>query len=200
VRARPDGVPPSMLAHRAIERQLARPKSCTSAIASCRSRRDTYELRTVRVIRAAPRAGNRHRPVVSVATAGLFGFGSAPIRVVVREQRASRVGASAEVAAAFEVVESEAVFEFAVVVFAAPADLRQPDEFSRWRVGGQVRQPVVGGFGSPGWPFGNQPALGWRAVGVWRVPRLAGRTRGAGIGRSSPQSGSQQPCGCRGAR
>ena len=33
----------------------------------------------------------------------------------------------AEVAAAFEVVQAEAVFEFAVVVLDAPADLGQPD-------------------------------------------------------------------------
>lgn len=39
------------------------------------------------------------------------------------------VAVPAEVAAAFEVVEPEAVFEFAVVVFDAPADLREPDQF-----------------------------------------------------------------------
>ena len=34
----------------------------------------------------------------------------------------------AEVAAAFEMVQTEAVFEFAVVVLDAPADLGQPDQ------------------------------------------------------------------------
>jgi hypothetical protein len=40
------------------------------------------------------------------------------------------VAVPAEIAAAFEVVQAEAVFEFAVVVFDAPADLRELDEFT----------------------------------------------------------------------
>ena len=44
----------------------------------------------------------------------------------------------AEPGAAFEVVEAEAGFEFAVVVFDAPADFRQAHEFVDGCVGGRV--------------------------------------------------------------
>ena len=47
----------------------------------------------------------------------------------------------AGVGASFEVVQAEAVFEFAVVVFDAPADLGQLHECGEWRVGGQGGQP-----------------------------------------------------------
>jgi hypothetical protein len=47
------------------------------------------------------------------------------------------VAVPAEVAAAFEVVDLETVFEFAVVVFDAPADLGQAHQ-SAWGVGGQA--------------------------------------------------------------
>nr|WP_233520224.1 hypothetical protein [Prauserella sp. PE36] len=42
----------------------------------------------------------------------------------------------AEVAAAFEVVQAEAVFELAEVVPDAPADLREPDRFPQRGVDG----------------------------------------------------------------
>ena len=50
----------------------------------------------------------------------------------------------AEPGAAFEVVETEDVFEFSVVVFDTPANLAQADEFGDGGVGGQGGQPVVG--------------------------------------------------------
>ena len=106
---------------------------------------------------------------------------------VVAQAGAERLGEADEgdvvvpagVAAAFEVVESEAVFEFAVVVFDAPADLGQADQVAQGGVGGQVGQPVVGGFRLAGWPFGQQPAFGQVPSGVRGMSRLAGRTRSA---------------------
>ena len=74
----------------------------------------------------------------------------------------------AGVAAAFEVVEAESVFEFAVVVLDPPADLGQSDQLLERGVGRQVRQPVVGGFGFVGWPFGDEPAFRQAAVDVSR--------------------------------
>jgi hypothetical protein len=68
------------------------------------------------------------------------------------------VAVPADEGAAFEVVESEAGLEFAVVVFDAPAQLRQSDETPIRRLGGQVRQPVPGGLRLTGRPFGDQPA------------------------------------------
>jgi hypothetical protein len=76
------------------------------------------------------------------------------------------VAVPAEVGAAFEVIQAEAVFEFSVVVFDAPADLGQPNQFPQRGVGRQVGQPVVGGDGFAGWPFGDQPARGEAVVGV----------------------------------
>ena len=78
------------------------------------------------------------------------------------------VAVPAGVAAAFEVVESESVFEFAVVVLDPPADLGESDQLWERGVGGQVRQPVVGGFGLIGRPFGDEPAFRQAAVGVTR--------------------------------
>jgi hypothetical protein len=48
------------------------------------------------------------------------------------------------------VVESESVFEFAVVVFDPPTDLGESDQLGQWGVGGQVgckysEFPSVGG-------------------------------------------------------
>jgi hypothetical protein len=63
-------------------------------------------------------------------------------------------------------VQSESVFEFAVVVFDPPADLGQPDQLVQGSVGGQVRQPVVGGFGFVGWPLGDKPAVREASVGT----------------------------------
>ena len=88
---------------------------------------------------------------------------------VVAQAGAERLGEADEgdvvvpagVAAAFEVVEPEAVFEFAVVVFDAPADLGQADQVAQGGVGGQVRQPVVGGFGLAG--VAIRPAASIRA-------------------------------------
>ncbi len=41
------------------------------------------------------------------------------------------VAVPADVAAAFEMVQSEPVFEFAVVVLDTPTDFREPDEVSQ---------------------------------------------------------------------
>jgi hypothetical protein len=40
--------------------------------------------------------------------------------------------------AAFVVVQAQAGFEFAVVVFDTPADLPQPDQILKWGVGGKL--------------------------------------------------------------
>lgn len=53
----------------------------------------------------------------------------------------------AEVAAAFEVVQSQAVFEFPVVVLDPLPDLRQAHQGPDWGVRVEGGQPVVGGFG-----------------------------------------------------
>ena len=66
----------------------------------------------------------------------------------------------AGVGAAFEVVEAEAGFEFWVVVFDAPADLGQADEFGQGNVVVEVGEPVVGGFGGVVGPLGEQPTGG----------------------------------------
>src|SRR3712207_8218181 len=50
----------------------------------------------------------------------------------------------AGVGAALEVVKTERVFELAVVLLDAPAQLGQLDESPDWGVCGQVGQPVVG--------------------------------------------------------
>jgi len=64
------------------------------------------------------------------------------------------------------VVEAEAVFQLAVVVFDPPADLREAGQVPLWCAFGQGGQPVVGGFGLAGGPFGQQPAGGQAPVGV----------------------------------
>jgi hypothetical protein len=56
----------------------------------------------------------------------------------------------AQPGAAFEVVEAESGFEFAVVAFDALTHFGQADEFGGGGVGGQGGQPVVGGFGGVG--------------------------------------------------
>jgi hypothetical protein len=48
------------------------------------------------------------------------------------------VAVPAGIAAAFEVVEPEAVFEFSVVVLDSPADLRESDKFPQGVSGGMV--------------------------------------------------------------
>ena len=45
----------------------------------------------------------------------------------------------AGVGPAFEVIETECVFEFSVVLLDAPAQLPEADQISQGRVGGQVR-------------------------------------------------------------
>jgi hypothetical protein len=73
------------------------------------------------------------------------------------------VAVPAEVGAAFEMIEAEAVFEFSVVVFDAPADLGQPNQSAT-------------GCGPLGWTAssrcyrGSPPEdLRWQAPGC-RVP------------------------------
>lgn len=63
----------------------------------------------------------------------------------------------AEPGSAFEVVQTEGVFEFAVVVFDAPADLRQPDEF------------FDGGVGAEGGDSSSR----WVRVRRWAIRRSA---------------------------
>jgi hypothetical protein len=85
----------------------------------------------------------------------------------------------AGVAAAFEVVQAEAVFELAVVVLDAPADLGQAYQVAQAGAGRQVGEPVVSGLGLAGWPFGDQPAFGQVPSGARGMSRLAGLTRSA---------------------
>ena len=89
----------------------------------------------------------------------------------------------AAVAAALEVVEAEGVFELAVVVLDAPAQLGQPDQLGERGVGGQGGEPVVGRRLGAGGPFGQQPAdrqLGrGRGRRAAQLAMLAGRTRSA---------------------
>lgn len=61
----------------------------------------------------------------------------------------------------------------------APAHLSRPRQIPQAGIGGQDGQPVVGGFGFTGWPFGDQAALGQAAVGGTGMSRLAGRTSNA---------------------
>lgn len=71
-------------------------------------------------------------------------------------------------------VQAQAVLEFAVVVFDAPADLGQTDQVGDRGVGRQVGQPVISRrFGACG-PFDQQPAVGQDPV----PPALFGRGRG----------------------
>jgi hypothetical protein len=67
--------------------------------------------------------------------------------------------------AAFEVVEAERVFELAVVLLDAPAQLRELDKLLQRRVGGEVADPVVGRGVRVGGRFGEQPADGQLAAG-----------------------------------
>jgi hypothetical protein len=72
------------------------------------------------------------------------------------------------------VVQAQAVFDFAVVVFDPPADLRHADQGFQSGVGGQVAEPVIAGFGGKnlvraGLPFGQEPAPNERDL----VPALA---------------------------
>lgn len=55
--------------------------------------------------------------------------------------------------AAFEVGESEAGFQFPVVVLDAPSHLREPDQGTDRGVDGEVGDPVVGWFNGPGGPY-----------------------------------------------
>src|SRR2546421_1576943 len=68
--------------------------------------------------------------------------------------------------AALEVVDTEAGFEFAVVVFDPPADLRQPDEGLQSGTGGEAGQPVLDRLRLARRPFSDQPFNGQAAVVV----------------------------------
>jgi hypothetical protein len=74
----------------------------------------------------------------------------------------------------FEVVQAQAVFEFAVVVLDAPADLGQTDQVGDGSVGRQVGQPVVSRCVGVGGPLDQQPAVGQDPVS----PALLGRGSG----------------------
>jgi hypothetical protein len=81
--------------------------------------------------------------------------------------RMLRAAVTVEETAAFEMVKIETVFEFAVIVFDAPVDLRRPDKVPQPGVGGAPwRQPVVGGFWLAEWPFESSRQSG-------RVPSVA---------------------------
>lgn len=67
--------------------------------------------------------------------------------------------------ASFIVVQAQAGFEFAVVVFDAPADLAESDQILQGGVGGQIRQPVLDRLGFIRRPLGDQPGLREHAVG-----------------------------------
>src|SRR5579872_4978196 len=69
-------------------------------------------------------------------------------------------------AAAFEVVEAERVFEFAVVVLDAPSQLREAHELLERRVSGEVGEPILDGLVAACGPFGEQPAFGQLAIGL----------------------------------
>src|SRR2546427_1579069 len=60
-------------------------------------------------------------------------------------------------ASAFEVIQSDFLFEFHVVAFDAPAQLRQPDELFRRRVGRQGGEPGLGGGRLAARPLDDQP-------------------------------------------
>jgi hypothetical protein len=88
--------------------------------------------------------------------------------------------------AAFEVVQAERALELAIVLFDAPAQLAEADQFHQRRGLGEVRQPVLDRLGLVGRPLGQQPTQGQfppaavgpggsLAAGV--IP--AGRTRNA---------------------
>lgn len=70
----------------------------------------------------------------------------------------------AEPMSTLEVVESQAVLEFAVVVFDPPPDLSQAHQLLDGGGLGQGRQPVIGGFVFSGGPFDQQPTLWGGAV------------------------------------
>jgi len=59
--------------------------------------------------------------------------------------------------ASFEVVESELVFEFEVVVFDAPAQFVESDEIVDVGGGRKRGEGVLGGCVFAGWPFDQQP-------------------------------------------
>ena len=63
----------------------------------------------------------------------------------------------AQVGAAFEVAQAEAVLELAVVLLDPPPDLRQADEFCDGLIGRQGGQPVIGGLIGFGWPSVSSP-------------------------------------------
>src|SRR3954447_12327087 len=84
----------------------------------------------------------------------------------VRDRDERDVVMPAAVGAALEVVQAERVFEFAVVVLDAPAELAEPNQLTQWRVGGQAGEPVVGRFFGAGGPFGQQPADGQFGLGI----------------------------------
>src|SRR3954452_19677602 len=77
-------------------------------------------------VRAAARTGSGCRPESRApAFEGEEGVGDRDERDVVMP---------AAVGAAFEVIEAERVFEFAVVVLDAPAELAEPDQLGQGRV------------------------------------------------------------------
>ncbi len=92
---------------------------------------------------------------------------------------------------AFEVVQAQAVFEFAVIVLDAPADLGQTDQVGDRCVGGQVGQPVIGRRVGVGGPFDQEPAVGQDPV----PPALFGR--GGGFDRTlDGLAGRAEAYGC----
>src|SRR5690349_437445 len=60
---------------------------------------------------------------------------------------------------ALEMVESQFLLEFLEVALDSPAQLGQPDQLLERRGGGEVGQPVLGGFGGALRPLDEQPLL-----------------------------------------
>ena len=83
------------------------------------------------------------------------------------------------VGAAFEVSEAETCLQFAVVVFDAPPDFGQADEFFQRGRPWQGREPVIGRRWSPGGHSASSHSTGREPSSPRGRSRFAGRTRRA---------------------
>src|SRR5438046_1965201 len=83
----------------------------------------------------------------------------------VRDRDERDVVVPAAVGAAFEVIETERVFELAIVVLDPPAQLREPNELLERRVRGEIGEPVLGRLGCLRRPFAEQP-VDWQLLAV----------------------------------
>jgi hypothetical protein len=76
---------------------------------------------------------------------------------------------------ALEMIEPQFLLEFLAVALDAPAQLGSPDQLLERRGGGEVGQPILGGFGVAVGPLDEQPLLAMRE-GAPVVARWAART------------------------